>query len=187
LISIRQGLSAEVLDFRSSGNLSLVPHFLNEAVDAPEVLRVVRDLYRLRVAFNLQVASGAARKITADGKRRLLDLLAGLESDRADTPRVMTADIEIYRVLAVQSGSLVHVWTFNSYAPLYLFVMARAPQGWLYPDLYFTHMARVIRAVAAGRPAAAERAMRDLLHRMDKTTFDLLDELERDMKEKGRP
>jgi len=183
LISIRQGLSAEVLDFRDTANLSLLPHYLEQAGDTPEVFGLVRDLYRIRMDFNVQVARQAAEVVSAEGREDLLGLLAELKRCRKDAGAVMDLDIRIYRVLVRETGSLVNMWAFNSFVPLHRFVTSKAPEGWTHPDFYFEKIEKVVRAVVAGRAKAAERSMRDLLVRMDELMFDLLDEFERNIRE----
>ena len=183
LVAVRQGAASEVLDFRESGNLMLLPFFLQEAGAGPVLAESIRDLYALRREFIVLTGRAAAEHGTIEARRAVQEAAAEVARRRGDTPAVAAADIGVYRAIVAASRSLVHLWLFNTFAPIFDFLARHAPEGFAFPDAYHEGIARVAEAIAAGRPEEAARATQSHLERMDDLALSLLDALTTQAKE----
>src|SRR6476469_1241829 len=100
LIRARQGDGTIVLDWRTEGEINLLPHFLAEETPIEERFEALYTLFRLRDTL-------------VDGDvAALRGAMARLSDVDSGTFAAVEADIEFYRRLVVASGATVLVWTF---------------------------------------------------------------------------
>ena len=183
LVAVRQGAPSEVLDFRQSGNLALIPYFMKEVGFGPGLAAVVRDLYALRRDFIVHMARAAAARASRADLEQVEEIAGRIGSERAEARRVAALDIDFYNALVRATGNPVNRWIYNTFVPIFDFIVEHMPAEWSFPADYFAGIARVARAVTAGRPEAAARAVRAHLTKTDETVFALLDAI---VKRKGR-
>ena len=183
LVAVRQGAASEVLDFRESGNLMLLPFFLREAGFGPALAETVRDLYALRREFVVLMARAAAGQTEPERRAAVEQAAAEVAKRRGDTAAVAAADIGVYRSIVAASRSVVYLWVYNTFAPIFDFLARHAPEGFEFPDDYYAGIARMAAAIAEGRPEDAARATQVHLERMDGLSLSLLDMLTSQAKE----
>jgi DNA-binding FadR family transcriptional regulator len=183
LVSVRQGAASEVLDFRTSGNLTLLPFYLREVGFVPELLTVVRDLYALRRTFVVGLAEIAAANPDPEARARVEALTRAIILLRGDSSLVAHADLRFYRGIVEATGSLVHVWLFNTIAPLFELIVRHAPEGWEFPADYYEGVAQVAGAIADGLPGEAARALSAHLERTDAVALAFLEAITAQTKE----
>ncbi|WP_432561888.1 FadR/GntR family transcriptional regulator [Kineococcus sp. SYSU DK003] len=128
-------------------------------VGRPETFQLVEARHHLEVAL----ASIAARRIEPEGLVRLSEALAQMQrtGSAGDIDAFVDADVAFHLVVAEVSGNVVLADMLGSVRSLLGVWMSRAVRadGGHVHDTLAEHGA-VLDAIAAGRPTAAERAMR---------------------------
>lgn len=177
LLLQRQGVPAEVTDFRTSGTVGLLRHFVRESDDPAAVVAVVRDFFLFRAEPFAEAAERGARNATPAERDEVRRRVAGLRALGDDAVALLHEDTEIHRVIVGASRSLVLVWTFNTLTGFVEAFPAGALRAWRFPPAYFEGMDEIARAFAARQPNAARRAMEAHVQRMDAVLFRDLDAL----------
>ena len=173
LVRARQGDGTLVLDWRSTGEMSLLPYFLTDEEMDDERFSALGTLLHLRhslVDQALKVAADTADDVDLRALRSALDRL------RAATPglEAVRADIDFYRRLVVSTHSVVLVWVFNTFARIFDQLGERYPQLWPVDESYVLRLEDVVRSLVAGKGQKAREEMNDLLNLRN---ADLLKEL----------
>ena len=179
LVAVRQGAASEVLDFRRAANLMLIPYYLREVGISREMVAVVRDLFALRRHFVEIMAAEAAGRANAENSERIGRIVRAIGETVDDTTIALTLDMEFYAAIIEATGSLVNRWLFNTFVPIYKFLIENAPPGWGYPDSYHAGITRVAKAIADGKPRLATKAIGEHLEVMDKMVLSFLQSITR--------
>ena len=163
LVRARQGDGTLVLDWRTMGEINLLPHFLAEETPIEQRFEALYTLFRLRDALidhALHFASGTATDADVSALRGALAALGSVESG---TVAAVHADIEFYRRLVLSSRATVLAWVFNTFARIFAQLGERYPELWKIDRGYLDALDEVVRAVVSGDEAGARRRMHQLL------------------------
>ncbi|HEY3359408.1 MAG TPA: GntR family transcriptional regulator [Polyangia bacterium] len=158
LVHARQGDGVTVLDYRRDGDLQILPLFLTEA-RIEERAALLVDVLRLRRVLLVDMAGTAAERADADGLAALRQRLDEARAAVGDPARAVQADLDFYRTLARASGSLIAVWSFNTFARAYLDVVKAMPALWITPAGYLETLGALIDAIAARDPRETRRVL----------------------------
>ncbi len=160
LLRARQGDGTIVLDWRSGGEINLLPFFLAEDTPADERFEAVLTLLQLRERLLEEVLTrvvlhGTARDLDAieEGLDTLAEARPGLEAVRAD--------VELYRRIVLASHSLVMVWVFNTFSKIFLELGHKFPALWQIDAPYLEGLGQVLRRL---REKRADRAREEMRH-----------------------
>jgi DNA-binding FadR family transcriptional regulator len=165
LVRARQGDGTIVLDWRTEGEINLLPHFLAEETPIEERFDAVYTLFRLRDALvdeALSVAVGHATDADVAGLRSAIAQLGAVQSG---TAAAVAADIEFYRRLVVTAHTHVLAWTFNTFARIFAILGERSPELWHVDRAYVDALDVVVRAIIAGEEERARTLMHEILTR----------------------
>jgi GntR family transcriptional repressor for pyruvate dehydrogenase complex len=163
LVRARQGDGTLVLDWRSVGEINLLPHFLAEETPIDERFDALYTLFRLRDAL-IDEAVGAAVGQTSDADvAALRGALAQLGAVESGTVEAVMADIEFYRRLVVASRTTVLAWVFNTFARIFALLGERYPELWKIDRAYVEALDMIVRAIIAGDEKRARAQMHSLL------------------------
>ena len=163
LVRARQGDGTMVLDWRTEGEINLLPHFLAEETPLDERFEALYTMFRLRDALidhALHFAVGVAKNADLRALRAALDDLRLVESG---TPAAVHADVEFYRRLVLASRATVLAWVFNTFARICTQLGERYPELWAVDAAYTDALDEVVHAMIAGDEAGARQRMRALL------------------------
>ena len=163
LVRARQGDGTLVLDWRSVGEINLLPHFLAEETPIDDRFDAVYTLFRLRdqlIDQAIHLATGGHADAELRTLRRALDELRVVESG---TIEAVLADINFYRHVVLASKTTVLVWTFNTFARIFAYLGERYPQLWKIDAGYIDALDAVVTRMSAGDENDARRQMADLL------------------------
>ncbi len=163
LLRARQGDGIMVLDWRSTGEMSLLPYFLTDEVMNGERFEALITLLHLRHALVDQALSVAARcadDVDLRGLRAALSQLQAAEPGQS----AVQADIEFYRRIVVAAHSVVLVWVFNTFARIFEQLGERYPELWAIDADYTDRLEEVVRALVAGKDTRARELMNQLLN-----------------------
>ncbi|MGZ3407455.1 MAG: FadR/GntR family transcriptional regulator, partial [Polyangia bacterium] len=163
LVRARQGDGTIVLDWRSVGEINLLPHFLAEETPIDERFDALYTLFRLRDAL-IDDAVAAAVGHTSDADvAALRGALAQLGAVESGTVEAVAADIEFYRRLVVASRTTVLAWVFNTFARIFALLGERYPELWKIDRAYVDALDGIVRAIVAGDEKQARAEMHSLL------------------------
>ena len=166
LVVARQGDGVRVADFRTSGELSLLPDLLRVSSGA-ERNKMVEDVLLMR----RRMASDLARLAAARGSDAQFDRLeALLEEQRAhegDLLGTMQTDLKIYEALVDATDSLVPTLLFVTLRKLVMACLDLFPVMIYVHPKYVESMGGVIAFIRARDPDGAAGAMEAMLARTD--------------------
>ena len=163
LLRARQGDGTRVRDWRSDGEINLLPWFLSDDTPIPERLQSLTTLLELRdqlidKAIQHACASGPGPELeTIEEALRELEIAAAVIRPNVAP---VAADVEVYRRLVLASHDLVLTWVFNTFARIFIDLGERFPQLWSIDTPYIDGLHRVLRHVREGREDRARAEMR---------------------------
>jgi GntR family transcriptional repressor for pyruvate dehydrogenase complex len=163
LVRARQGDGTLVLDWRTVGEINLLPHFLAEETPIDERFQALYTLFRLRDALVDQALYFAAGQLDDADLSSLRGALAELGGADSGTLEAVTADIEFYRRLVLTSRATVLAWIFNTFARIFALLGERYPELWKVDRAYVESLDEVVRALSGGDEARARALMHDVL------------------------
>lgn len=117
LVSISQGESTRVLDYRRSAGLDLLPHLLASDDGEPDVA-VVRSVMEMRAAIGPDVARLAAERIAPD-RAAELEAIAGSMRATSDLDELASLDLDFWDLLVDAADNIAYRLAFNSLRAVY--------------------------------------------------------------------
>jgi GntR family transcriptional repressor for pyruvate dehydrogenase complex len=163
LVRARQGDGTLVLDWRATGEITLLPYFLSDEAMNEERFSALITLLHLRHALVDQALGGAAKSADDVDLRALRSALDQLRAAEPGLPTVL-ADIEFYRRIILTAHSVVLVWVFNTFARIFEQLGERYPELWTVDEDYTARLEEVVRSLVAGKGNRARDQMRELLN-----------------------
>jgi DNA-binding FadR family transcriptional regulator len=163
LVRARQGDGTLVLDWKTMGEINLLPHFLAEDTPVDDRFEALYTLFRMRdlmIDQAVHFATGVDNDAELRSLRRALDELRVSESGSV---AAVHADIELYRRLVLASRNTVLIWVFNTFARIFGQLGERYPELWRFDRHYVDAVDEVLRAIEDGDEATARRLMYELL------------------------
>jgi GntR family transcriptional repressor for pyruvate dehydrogenase complex len=152
LIETRQGSGSRVRRLEEDAGAELLP-----LVTATPRRDWIGDLFEARRLVGALVARRAATRREPGHSARLREALERLRT-AAGPADAQRAEIDVHRVLAQATGNRVFVLLVNSMLRAYRPLHRRLRPTFADPPVVAAALAPLVEAVAAGKPAAAERA-----------------------------
>lgn len=152
LVEVRQGEPMRVADWRTTGGLEVVAH---AAMSEPTLIAAV---FEARALLLREAASLAAERADDASRKEIMRLAEAFAAATAGQER-QALDLAFMGAVIEAAGNLVFTLIFNSMRAGYL---ARGGdfQAMVSADANLdAHYVKVARAIAAGKPAQAARAM----------------------------
>jgi DNA-binding FadR family transcriptional regulator len=177
LVSIRQGESTRVLDFRTTGGLDLcVAMLFDEAGQL--ALPVARGFVEMRAALGPDIARLAAMRRRDAALVELDRLLAAMRaSDLADAVALERLSFDLWRTLVRASDNIAYQMSFNTMERVWRqFAEVMAPTMLAEVSDLARYQA-LVRAVGRKQPAAARRHAEALVGKGTQALLSLLDGL----------
>ncbi len=179
LVQARQGDGVRVLDFRATGEMSLLQHYFLYAAPV-EQASIMRDLLRLRSMLAREVVGRAAQRGAPAELERLPGLyrtLAAAHGD-GDTTAMIHAELTLYRAIVDASQSLAGRWLFNSLERVIMGFLSASPGLWVTPESYLPGWRKIVEGLVARNAEGALRALDELFGEIDSLVTAFLDALE---------
>lgn len=158
LIRVRQGGGMEVLDYRRSGGIHLLAHYLAEVEDPAKLLAFVQEATALRREAMAIVARLAAKGHNEEDAQRLREAYDQIVAAFAKGKSVARADIEFHRTLGLATRCLVVIWLVNSFASAFE-KLVEDETLWVVEEDYIANIRQVLDSVLARDGEAAARAI----------------------------
>lgn len=175
LVRARQGDGVRVLDFRASGDISLLPHYFAGA-EPVEKLMILSHMMRLRDLL-LPEAIRLCVELSADdhfaGMRELLRKLAEAEAVQ-DVPTMARLEVSLYRSIVAGSGALTYIWVFNSLERIVHGFIDAQPGMWMFVPGLIEAWDKIITALEARDVDAAREHFRFVLETYEAQASQLL-------------
>ena len=166
LVVARQGDGVRVSDFRTTGELALLPHLLRIS-DGEERNQMIADVLLMRRTMAVEVAQIAASRATPEDVERLRAILEKQRSHEGDLLLTLLTDLELYGAMVAAANSVMASLLFSTLNRLARACLELVPALlYVHPD-YVEAMGSVVEAIAAGDPAKAGDSVGDLLKRTD--------------------
>lgn len=162
LISIQQGGSTRVLDYRQTGGLELLGHLMIEP-DGNIDTAVVRGVIELRAHLGSLVARQAADRRTHHQVERLRDILAQMMIDTGRVALLQQHALDFWEAMVACSHNVALQLAFNSLVRSYTGVMEQTRDLVAAEVSALADYQRLVAAVDASQPKDAERAANDIL------------------------
>jgi DNA-binding FadR family transcriptional regulator len=159
LLRARQGDGTIVLDWRTSGEINLLPFFLLEDTPADERFQAVLTLLDLRERLLDEVLGLATVHADDDDIEAIHAALVALRDAQAGYAAVL-ADVEFYRRVVLAAHSLVTTWVFNTFSRIFVDLGQRFPMLWQIDAPYLEGLARLVRWIEEKRVDRAREEMR---------------------------
>jgi len=163
LVIVSQGRGTQV---QAPGYWNMLdPVVLSALIDNDESLGVLDELTVVRASLEAAMAGAVARSHTSEELRRLENALTAMRESESETDSFRQADVVFhYAMMEISGNRLAENIAKHLYKRA---VESSRYQGINPPDavaLTLDEHAAVVEAIAAGDPAAAERAMHDHIH-----------------------
>ncbi len=166
LVVARQGDGVRVADFRTSGELSLLPDLLRVS-SGEDRDRMVADVLVMRRRMAADLTRLAALRGDDDQIARLEELVEEQRAHGGDLLGTMQTDIKLYETMVEATHSLVPTLLFVTLRKLVMACIDLFPVLlYVHPD-YVQSMAKVVAAIRARQPEEAATEMDALLDRTD--------------------
>ncbi|KMV19447.1 GntR family transcriptional regulator [Mycolicibacterium conceptionense] len=175
LVEVRQGDATTVRDFRRHAGLDLLPRLLLRAGELD--VSVVRSILETRLHNGPKVAALAAERAPAELVAKLGDTVESLAAEQDPVEQQRRA-LAFWDLVVDGADSIAFRLMYNTLRQTYepalpaLATMMAAEVG--RPDAY----RRIVEAIEAGDPAAADRAAQELLGPATDALTTALDSLE---------
>ena len=166
LVVARQGDGVRVCDFRTSGELSLMPDLLRISSGA-ERDKMVEDVLLMRRRMASDLARLAAARGSDEQFDRLEELLGEQRAHEGDLRGTMQTDLKIYETRVAATDSLVPTLLFVTLRKLVMACLDLLPVLLYVHPKYVESMAGVISAIRAREPEQAASRMDAMLSRTD--------------------
>ncbi|NOZ01002.1 MAG: FadR family transcriptional regulator [Deltaproteobacteria bacterium] len=160
-IRIRQGDGVKVLDYMRGANLEILADLLFR--DGTLDSALFRNILEARGFFGRTLARLAAMRATKEQIRNYSDMVERLASAAGDPPAMQEIDLDCFELLAQSSDNLVFVFVLNSIRSIYLSHKGVFERLYEEPDRLIEGHGKVLAAIRAREPAAAEAAMGEML------------------------
>jgi DNA-binding FadR family transcriptional regulator len=163
LVIVSQGRGTQV---QAPGYWNMLdPVVLSALIDNDESLGVLDELTVVRASLEAAMAGAVARSHTSEELRRLENALTAMRESESETDSFRQADVVFhYAMMEISGNRLAENIAKHLYKRA---VESSRYQGINPPDavaLTLDEHAAIVAAIAAGDPAAAERAMHDHIH-----------------------
>ncbi len=176
LVCVRHGSGVLVNDFRSEGQLRLLPHLLAEMPDPRVRHREIADLLCLRRLVLSETAALAALRATEEDLEALRRAVAAIEAaPDADEILSIELDVAFYRALAAAAHSHTIQWSISTFARMFSQTMEVVTALWVYPQDYLSSLTLVLRGVVDRQPEYARRKLEQHLRRGDEILMKALE------------
>lgn len=166
LVSVRQGDGVKVKDFRTEGEMIIVPYFIIESEDNSERVSVLAELLALRRLILGEAAALAADRAKADDINAIKEHLKAISSVMPNQ-EIAELDLEFYRLLVFSSHSLISIWMFNTFISVYIKAMPIVKALWVTPQKYLESLEELIAALNEHKPEKASKIIIAHLKRGD--------------------
>lgn len=176
LVTVRHGQGVTVADFRRTGNLELLPPFLETAPDLGEVAHLLEDILPARLLVLEFAARLAARRADRDDLSRLRDITELMipAFERGD-PTVIAHGFQRWLDALIEAGHSVAVrWIANPFLDAYRELMDRFPALWVLEPSFPQHLRDFIAALEAGEEEQAVSVLRTYYDRVDRALMQIL-------------
>jgi DNA-binding FadR family transcriptional regulator len=176
LISVRQGESTRVLDYREHGGLELLVALVSGPAGDVRT-DVVRSFIEMRAALAPDIAAGAARRRSqaqVDALRESVDRLRELD----DVIERHDEHLRFWSAVVDASGNIAYRLMFNTLRRALEVVGDIVAPAVVAETEHTAGYAALSVAIARRRPRSAEKATADLVGRGTRSMLDLLDKLE---------
>jgi DNA-binding GntR family transcriptional regulator len=128
-------------------------------------VRDLSEIYELRTALEVQAFRAlAVRRSVPDAAREAVDTLRRLDS-RSPWRRVVESDLAFHRAIVVGAGNVRLARAHEDLQSEILLCLAQLVHGYATVEQLTEEHNELVRTIEAGRPAAAEAAIRDHLER----------------------
>ncbi len=173
LVRASQGDGTIVRDWRASGELNLLPHFLFADAPPDERLGAVLTLLSLRERLLDEVVDRATAAATATSLAPVREAVDALGRARPGIEWAR-ADVEVFHQLVLAAQSLVLTWVFNTFARIFLELGERFPAAWPPSRDYEAGLHVLLSLVAAGQAERARAQLRLLFAERSATLVQIL-------------
>lgn len=171
LVVARQGDGVRVSDFRTTGELALLPHLLRVST-GEERNQMIADVLLMRRTMAVEVAHIAASRATTEDVDRLRLLVAKQRGHDGDLLLTLLTDLEVYEAMVAAANSVMASLLFSTLNRLARACLELVPALlYVHPD-YVESMNSVVEAIAEGNPAKAGDSVGDLLQRTDEVLME---------------
>lgn len=184
LLHVRHGSGVVVKDYRTEGQLALLPYVLAEMTDPEERLREFNDLMLFRRSVLAETAALAAERAQqehVDALRAALDAIA--TAPRDDLIEVIRRDLALYVAIAEAAQSHVVRWTFSAFSRMYEQAIDVIALFWVFPDGYLESLTALVEAIAEHRPDEAQRTLAAHLQSADEVVHEVVRSLGSEVQE----
>jgi DNA-binding FadR family transcriptional regulator len=176
LVTVRHGQGVTVADFRRTGNLELLPPFLETTPDLGEVAHLLEDILPARLLVLEFATQLAARRADREDIARLRDITELLipAFERGD-PTVIAHGFQRWLDALIEAGHSVAVrWIANPFLEAYRELMDRFPALWVLEPSFPQHLRDFITALEAGEEERAISVLRAYYDRVDRALMQIL-------------
>ncbi len=166
LVVARQGDGVRVADFRTQGELSLLPDLIRVAA-APERNAMLEDVLMMRRRMAVEVAGMAARRAAPEDVERLKSLVEQQRKNDGDLLLTLQTDLQLYQAMVEGAGSLVARLMFATLSRLSQACLEKVPALlFVHPD-YLEHIEVMVEAIAKRKPEEASASLDGLYQKTD--------------------
>ncbi len=166
LVVARQGDGVRVRDFRTDGELSLLPDIIRVST-GDERNRLVADVLTMRRKMAVEVARLGAERATPVAATTLRRLLAEQRSHDGDLLLTLQTDLKVYGAIVEAADSMIATLLFATLTKLTQACLELVPALLYVHPRYLELMAQVVDSIEANDPDGAGTAMATLLEATD--------------------
>lgn len=172
LVTARQGDGLRVQDFRKTGELNLLPYFIDiDGGNIDERIQVVEDIFRFRRRLFQDVAMKFATNGT-EAHFNQFEVFVDRQEEFSEDPEIrMHTDLDIITLMVDGSGSLASKWIFNTVMRIYTEVAFKHPSLWYFTDNYTDNLRKVL---ASCRERNPEKASQIMVRHLEETDTQIL-------------
>jgi DNA-binding FadR family transcriptional regulator len=178
LVSARQGDGLRVLDFRRTGEINLLPVFLQaEGGSVEERLELLKDVLVFRRILLSHVAAMLVKRATPENFQVLEALVEKQRGQLEDPAAMMETELEILNVMVDAVQSMAIRWIFNTMVKTYRDVALSHPSLWFFTESYCENFTALIAACREGDSTRARETMNRHLGESDRLILEAMESL----------
>lgn len=178
LVSARQGDGLRVLDFRRSGEINLLPVFLQtEGGSVEERLELLKDVLGFRRILLSHVAFLLVKRAREEDLQQLEGLIETQRRQMDDPGDMMETEMEILGVMVDAVQSMAIRWIFNTLVKTYRDVALSHPSLWFFTEAYCDNFTALLAACREGDANKARDIMSKHLGESDRYILEAMESL----------
>ncbi|MBN2055340.1 FadR family transcriptional regulator [bacterium] len=174
LLDVRHGDGLRIKDFRTAGELHLLPQYFKHCVNENERLAVFEEVLSFRKTMLIELVGEVASNRSQEDLAALKRIIDHQHSQSGDPGKMLLSDVEFNKILVRASHNQTAYWIFNTLVKLYQEIIADFSSLGLISNNYLDFLDKLYDAIRTRDAKTARSVIEQHLISSDKMVLTML-------------